>query len=138
GVAAFCDAQTGVVKCVRKAAAAIGIGNGTCAGVGSAPPVSGPVRNWFSFRRGGTPSFPSFFVGWSPRMDYTLASKGLRLVPQELASKWSFDTSLCIGHGEVMVPKTANESSAVSSVRQINTAEGTYASSWDSLRSGLG
>jgi len=71
-------------------------------------------------------------------MDYTLVSKGLRLVPQELASKWSFDTSLCIGHGEVMVPKTANESSAVSSVRQINTAEGTYASSWDSLRSGLG
>ena len=45
GVRAFCDDQTGVLKFVANGAAAIGIGNDTCAGVGNAPPVSGPVGN---------------------------------------------------------------------------------------------
>ncbi len=45
GVRAFCDDQTGVLKFVANGATAIGLAVDTCAGVATAPPVSGPVGN---------------------------------------------------------------------------------------------
>src|SRR6266849_2705027 len=45
GVRSFCDDQTGVLKFDVIAGAAIGVGNDTCAGVATAPGVSGPVGN---------------------------------------------------------------------------------------------
>jgi len=45
GVRAFCDDQTGVIKFVSNGAAAIGVGQGVCAGIATAAGVSGPVGN---------------------------------------------------------------------------------------------
>ena len=45
GVRAFCDDQTGVIKFKSNGAAPFGTGQGVCAGVGTAPGVSGPVGN---------------------------------------------------------------------------------------------
>ena len=45
GVRGFCDDQTGVLKFISPSPAVMPVGAGSCAGVATAPGVSGPVGN---------------------------------------------------------------------------------------------